>query len=66
MLDAQLQTVMLGVAALVIGAVIFGGTTLAYFMGNRPSQAAPVVVKTQQGSDHTVVEHDVEAPRKAA
>ena len=43
MLDTQLQTVMFLVGALVVGVVIFGGTTLAYFMGSRPSQAAPVL-----------------------
>ena len=67
MSDVQLQTVMFVLAALVIGAVIFGGTTLAYFLGKRRSQTALVSVgRPHQGVDDAGVDHDVRPSRKAA
>lgn len=67
MMGAQIQTMVFVVAALVVGAVIFGGTTLAYFKGKRPSHAAPVAVEPwRRGSGGMVVEHDADAQPDAA
>lgn len=69
-MEVQLQAVMFAVAATVIGLVIFGGTTLAYFMGKRGSRQersgvpSPAPTPTQQAP--STGRDEVEASRRAA
>lgn len=68
MLDPQSETVTFVLFAVVIGAVIFGGTTLAYFLGKRRSDppAAPPARPLYDWSKVAVTRDDMEGPRDQA
>lgn len=68
MLDPHFGMLAFASFALVIGVVVFGGTTLAYFLGNRRS-GRPNPVPTQrlhQQSKATVTGDSLEVPRDRA
>lgn len=67
MVDTQVQTMVFMMAALVIGAVIFGGTTLAYFIGKRPSTPPCTATEApRRGPRDAAGEHEAEPRREAA
>ena len=67
-LNPQSETVTFVLFALVIGAVIFGGTTLAYFLGKRRSDPPfyPPARPLYDGSKVAVRRGDMEGPRDQA
>jgi hypothetical protein len=68
MLDPYLESVMFALFALAIGVVIFGGTTLAYFLAERRPGAANDVAarRLPQRSGVTVARDAMEARRDKA
>jgi hypothetical protein len=67
-LDPQSETVTFVLFALVIGAVIFGGTTLAYFLGKRRSDppSSPPARPLDAWSKAAVTRDDLEGSRDQA
>ena len=67
MLDPALETVRFALFALVIGVVIFGGTTLTYFLGmRRPDPPSYVPAPRLHEPKGTVTGDNMEAPRDKA
>lgn len=67
-LDPQSETVTFVLFALVIGAVIFGGTTVAYFLGKRRSDppSSPPAGPLYEWSRAAVTRDDMEGSRGQA
>lgn len=68
MLDPLVGMLAFALFALVIGVVVFGGTTLAYFLGNRRSGRPNAVLthRPHQRSKATVTGDGLEVPRGTA